>query len=123
MLGVIVLAHGSRDPDWRRPVEAVAAEVRHRAPQTLAACAYLELSEPGLADCANHLIAQGATELRILPAFIGMGRHAREDLPVLVEALRERHPGIHISCLPAAGEHPRLTRLLASIALEGAVPP
>ena len=41
----------------------------------------------------------------------------------LCEALRERHPGIHISCLPAAGEHPRLTRLLASIALEGAVPP
>lgn len=123
MLGVIVLAHGSRDPDWRRPVEAVAAEVRRQAPAALADCAYLELSEPCLADCANRLVAQGATALRILPVFFGMGRHAREDLPVLIGALRARHPGIRVDCLPTAGEHPRLTHLLASIALEGAAPP
>ena len=123
MLGVIILSHGSRDPDWGRPLEAVAAEVRRLSPGALVGCAYLELAEPNLAVCARHLIAQGVTELRILPVFFGMGRHARNDLPARVDALRQQHPDIHIDCLPTAGEHPDMIRLLASIALEGAAPP
>ncbi len=123
MLGVIVLAHGSRDPEWRRPLEAIAAEVRRQSPSALVECAYLELCEPSLAASAGHLVARGATALRILPVFFGMGRHAREDIPALVQVLRSQYPGVAIDCLPAAGEHPRLTRLLATIALDGAESP
>lgn len=122
MLGVIVLAHGSRDPQWRGPVEAVAAEVRRLAPHALADCAYLELTAPDLADCADRLVALGATELRVLPLFFGMGRHAREQLPRRVDALRHRLPGVSVVCLPPAGEHPALIHLLATIALEGTAP-
>ena len=123
MLGVVILSHGSRDPEWGQPLEAVAAEVRRRSPRALVSCAYLELAEPSLAECATHLVAQGATELRILPVFFGVGRHAKSDLPARVDALRRHHPGILIACLPTAGEHPDMIRLLASIALEGAAPP
>lgn len=117
MLGVIVFAHGSRDPVWHLPVEAVAREIRAQEPQARVACAYLELSEPSLPACAQSLIEEGANEIRILPLFFGMGKHAREDLPALVDQLQRQSPATHIVCLPAAGEHPALTRLLASIAL------
>ena len=118
MLGVIVFAHGSRDPLWRQPVEAVARCIAQAAPQARVACAYLELSEPDLPSAAAALIAGGATELRVLPLFFGMGKHAREDLPVLMQQLAERHPGVHCECLPTAGEDQRLVELLAQIALE-----
>lgn len=48
MLGVIVFAHGSRDPLWHLPVEAVANAVRQRDAGVPVACAYLELSTPDL---------------------------------------------------------------------------
>ncbi|NBQ89270.1 MAG: cobalamin biosynthesis protein CbiX, partial [Betaproteobacteria bacterium] len=31
--GVILFAHGSRDPQWRRPVEAVAQRILQLRPQ------------------------------------------------------------------------------------------
>jgi sirohydrochlorin cobaltochelatase len=49
--------------------------------------------------------------------FLGVGKHAREDLPLIMEEIRTRHPEVRLELLPAAGESPQLTSLLASIAL------
>lgn len=118
MLGVLVFAHGSRDPLWRAPVEAVACKIAERDPQALVASAYLELCEPDMPTAVADLVARGATTVRVLPLFFGMGKHAREDLPGIMKDLAERHPGVHLEQLPTAGEEPRLTALLAQIALE-----
>jgi sirohydrochlorin cobaltochelatase len=118
MLGVIVFAHGSRDPQWRLPVEAVASQIAQSDPSVGVSCAYLELCEPSLAEACALLVSQGATRVHVLPLFFGMGKHAREDLPELMTALRGSYPGVHFEQLPTAGEDPRLTALLAEIALE-----
>jgi sirohydrochlorin cobaltochelatase len=118
MLGVIVFAHGSRDPLWRLPVESVAQQIALSDGQAVVSCAYLELCEPDLATAARELVQRGATRVRVLPLFFGMGKHAREDLPVLMAELTAEHPQVTFEKLPAAGEDPRLTALLAQIALE-----
>ena len=118
--GLILFAHGSRDPQWRAPMEAVAARAAALDPRVRTACAYLELMDPDLPACAATLAAQGVTELTIVPMFLGVGRHAREDLPVLVEQLRRQHPGIRFSLRPAIGEDERVVDMLARIALAGA---
>ena len=122
MLAILIFAHGSRDPQWRAHVEAVAAAVRQQSPDAHVACAYLELCAPDLPSAAAQAIAAGASELRVLPLFFGMGKHAREDLPLLMEQLRLAHPGASFRLLPTAGEQPRLTALLAQLALEPAPP-
>ena len=116
--GLILLAHGSRDALWRQPIEAVLKAVQQTHPQSLAACAYLEACAPDLPTAAARLVAAGATRIRVLPLFFGMGKHAREDLPVLMADLQAAHPGVVFEKLPAAGEDPRLTALLAQLALE-----
>jgi sirohydrochlorin cobaltochelatase len=123
-LGIVLFAHGSRDPLWRQPIEAIAAAVSEQSPCTPVACAYLELCTPNLADACKSLIDRGVSQLRVLPVFFGMGKHAREDLPLLLEELRNAHPSVTFSLLPAAGEHPLLTHLLARLALgtEGDMP-
>ena len=115
--GIVLLAHGSRDPLWREPMEAVAALIRSRQPGTPVCCAYLELCAPSLPQAAINLIADGARQIRVFPLFLGLGKHAREDLPRLVEKIRAAHPGVVFELLPAAGEYPQLTALMADIAL------
>ncbi|MDQ3058532.1 MAG: CbiX/SirB N-terminal domain-containing protein [Pseudomonadota bacterium] len=115
--GIILFAHGSRDPQWRAPIEAVAAQVRLRQPEAQVRCAYLEICTPSLPQAAADLIASGARQLRIFPLFLGVGKHAREDLPQLIEAIASAHPGVAIELLPAAGEYAPLTALMADIAL------
>ena len=117
MYAIILFAHGSRDPLWHQPIQAVAQRIQTRDATVLVACAYLELTQPDLPQAAQQLIDQGATELCIVPMFLGVGKHAREDLPVLVEALRRAHPAVEINCQSAVGEQAALLDLLADLAL------
>lgn len=114
--GVILFAHGSRDPLWRLPIDAVAENMTQRWPEMSVACAFLELTTPDLATTVESLMMQGKTHLRIVPMFLGVGRHAREDLPQLVSELTEAYPQVRFELLPAIGEHPAMTQLMADIA-------
>ena len=114
---IVLFAHGSRDPQWRVAIEAVAANICSQQPGTAVRCAYLELCEPTLPDAATYLIAAGARKIRVFPLFFGVGKHAREDLPMLVAQVQAAHPGVLIELLPTAGEYPQLTALMANIAL------
>ena len=55
--------------------------------------------------------------IRIFPLFLGVGKHAREDLPLIIEEIRTAHPELLLELLPTAGESPQLTALMADIAL------
>ena len=123
MHAIILFAHGSRDPLWHKPIQAVAERITQRSPSTVVRCAYLELTEPDLPHVASDLVTEGATSLCIVPMFLGVGRHAREDLPQLVQGLKVQHPQIDISCQPAVGEQSALLDLLADIALNQAISP
>ena len=116
-LAVILFAHGSRDPLWSRPMEAVAAQMEALQPDTPVCCAYLELMAPDLSVAAQSLIDGGARRIRVIPMFLGVGKHARQDLPELVQSLMERHPQVRFELEPAIGEHPEVVALLARIAL------
>jgi sirohydrochlorin cobaltochelatase len=117
MHAIILFAHGSRDPLWHKPIQAVAERITQRSPNTVVRCAYLELTEPDLPHVASALVAEGATSLCVVPMFLGVGRHAREDLPTLITQLKTTHPSVDISCQPAVGEQTALLDLLAQIAL------
>lgn len=114
---IILFAHGSRDPLWRLPIEAVATEIRARDATVPVTCAYLELCLPSLPQAATDLVASGVKHIRVFPLFLGVGKHAREDLPLIIEGIRSEHPGLQLELLPTAGESPQLTALMADIAL------
>ena len=115
---IILFAHGSRDALWRRPIEAVADEVKQLSPDTQVACAYLELTQPDLPTTVAALVQTGVNAIRIVPMFLGVGRHAREDLPLLLQDLIIQHPGVTFDLRNAIGEEPELTRAMAEIALK-----
>lgn len=114
--GVILFAHGSRDPLWRLPIDAVADRMRSQHADLPVAVAFLELTEPDLPSTVEALMKQNVAHVRIVPMFLGVGRHAREDLPELVHGLREAYPQMSFELLPAIGEHPAMTALMANIA-------
>lgn len=115
--GIILFGHGSRDPLWRKPIEAVAAQIQQFDSQVQVRCAYLEITEPDLPACAAAMWAAGVRSITIVPMFLGVGRHAREDLPVLIADLRTKYPDIEVTLQTAIGEEPRLVELMAKIAL------
>jgi sirohydrochlorin cobaltochelatase len=118
MKAVILLGHGSRDPLWRQPIEAVAQRLHAAHPEIAVHCAYLELEQPDLAAAAAIAVRDGAQELTVMPLFLGTGKHAREDLPRLVQELRRQHPAARVTLRKPVGDDPRVLELLAAIAAE-----
>jgi sirohydrochlorin cobaltochelatase len=115
---IVLFGHGSRDPQWREPMEDVARRIRSHSPQAEVRCAFLELDSPDLATAVRDLVQAGADAIRVVPMFLGTGRHAREDLPRLVNQCRDAHPTVRIDLQPSVGENPRVLELLATLALE-----
>ncbi len=115
--GLILFAHGSRDPRWAEPFARLMAEVAGARPDQPAALAYLEILSPDVMGAAQALVGQGCGALRIVPLFLGQGGHVRRDLPGLVDALRARFPDVTVDLLPAVGEHPDVLAAIAAVAL------
>ena len=116
--GLVLLAHGARDPAWAAPFEAVLARVRERAPEAHARLAFLELMTPGLAQAGAELAALGCTRIDVVPVFLGTGGHVRRDVPAQLAALRDAHPGVAWTLQPALGETPHVIAALADTAIE-----
>jgi len=119
--GIVLFAHGSRDPLWKLPIEAVAQRLARQQPAQHVACAYLELTTPDLMTVCSAMVDAGCNQVTVVPMFLGQGRHAREDLPLLIADVRERYPLLEIALQQAVGEDPRVLDLLAQIA--GELPP
>ncbi|HEX2013364.1 MAG TPA: CbiX/SirB N-terminal domain-containing protein [Roseateles sp.] len=116
MEGLLLFAHGARDPAWARPFEAIAARIAAARPQLPLALAYLELMQPDIATAAETLILHGCTRIHIVPMFLGASGHVRRDVPPLVDSLRARH-GQEWLLHPAIGEQDAVMQAMADASL------
>jgi len=117
MQATVLFGHGSSDPAWRIPIDAVAQRMLAAEPQCLVRCAFLERTDPDLASTVTELVQKGVNRITVVPMFLGLGRHAREDMPLLVRDLQAVHPQISFTLNPSVGEEPLVVDLLARIAL------
>ena len=81
MHAIILFAHGSRDPLWHKPIQAVAQRIAERNAQVLVRCAYLELTAPDLLHVANELVHAGATSMSVVPLFLGVANMPAKTSP------------------------------------------
>jgi len=110
--GIVLFAHGSRDREWTRPFEAIAAALGRKAPATAIALGYLEHG-PSLDEAVSALAAKGAVAIRVVPLFLGSGGHVKDDLPRLVARVAAEHPQQKLSLENAIGEQPGVIEAIA----------
>ena len=111
--GLILFAHGARDPRWAAPFERVAAQLREQRPALQVRLAFLELMRPTLAEAGAELCAAGCRHVHVLPMFLGTGGHLRKDLPPMIEQLRQAHPGLRWTLHTAVGELDTVVQAMA----------
>jgi sirohydrochlorin cobaltochelatase len=119
MHGIVLFAHGARDPEWARPFEAIRDIVRARRPEFPVELAFLDFMTPGLGEAVESLVGKGVAAITIFPLFMAPGGHIRNDLPRIAGELRRAHPGIPIAVQTAVGEAPELLEAIAAWVLAG----
>jgi sirohydrochlorin cobaltochelatase len=106
--GVVMVAHGARAAGWDAPFQTVLASVRASSSATRDATryslAFLEHKLPATAEAVNDLVTQGCTHITLVPMLLGIGAHARDDLPLLLSAAQAAHPQVQFHLAPTLGE-------------------
>jgi sirohydrochlorin cobaltochelatase len=130
---MILFAHGSRDPDWARPLHGLRDAVAALCPQLPVTLAFLEFMQPTLTQVIAQLAGESSLgqsgapsqplqpleplqplrQLRLVPLFLAQGNHTRRDLAALIAQAQQDHPGLQIEILPALGEVPAVMQALA----------
>ena len=109
---VVLLDHGSREPDANAQLAELAALVATRLPGRSVVIAHLGVAPPGLGDTVAECVRAGAREVVVLPCFLAPGKHVREDLPRLVAELRRAHPAVAFRLAAPLGVHPSVADAL-----------
>ena len=100
---LLVVDHGSREPEAAEHLARVADELRRLRPELRVYVAHLEVASPSVADAVAACAADGVSELWVHPLFLAPGRHAARDLPQAVERAAAAHPGLQVWVTPRLG--------------------
>lgn len=117
MRALILLAHGSGDPNLIEPFTRLRRRVAALAGKSLVTLAYLEHAEPSFVEAANVLAGAGATEISVVPLFLGPGLYVRTDVPCLVEEAAARHPQVKWTLKAFVGDAPEVMDAIAAYAV------
>ena len=97
MKGILVIAHGSRAKETEATLETILSMVRAKLPETIIEHAFMEFSEQTVEKGVAALVARGITEIKIVPYFLFMGIHLKEDIPRMVMQCAANYPGLRIT--------------------------
>ena len=114
MHGIVLFAHGAREPGWARPFEAIRDRIRAARPECPIELDYLEIMSPDLEQAIDALVQQGASAITVFPLFMAQGGHLKQDLPKILDAIRSTRPHIPIALETAIGDVPELLDGIAS---------
>jgi sirohydrochlorin ferrochelatase len=115
---VVLIAHGSRQPEANEDSFYLAAELRRRGQYGMVQAAFLELAEPDIDSAAAACVARGAEHIILLPCFLSAGVHVRRDLTDAQRRLTARFPDVQFRLADPIGRHPRLVEILEERANE-----
>ena len=118
---LLMVGHGSRQPDANREFEELVAEYRRQRPDLTVAHGYIELADPPVAVALASLAAT-AQRVVVFPVLLFAAGHVKNDIPLALAAVREQHPEVDFVAARPLGVHPAMTELSLQRARQAAVP-
>lgn len=101
---IVLFAHGARDAQWAEPFRKMQSMVREKKPGVPVELAFLELMQPSLDQAVADLATRGIMNICVIPLFMAQGGHLKEDLPLKLAEIRQRHPAVSFRISPPIGE-------------------
>lgn len=104
---LLLIAHGSRQPEANADLQYLAAELRQRD-YAVVEPSYLELAEPDIAGGGARCVAQGAGRVILVPYFLSAGVHVQRDLTAARDQLAAQFTNVDFRLAEPLGRHPAL---------------
>jgi sirohydrochlorin ferrochelatase len=111
---ILLMAHGSRIAEANNAAYEIAEMIRAASTFEIVEVAFREMHPPDIQSAIDRCVAQGAERILLMPYFLFVGAHVREDLPAEMTQAQQRYPQVEF----AMGNHLGAHRKLAEIVIE-----
>jgi sirohydrochlorin ferrochelatase len=91
---VILMGHGSRVPGAGEGMEKVARLLMEKRPGTMIETCYMSELGPHFPEILEKCVREGAGKVIVMPYFLHLGIHLREDIPEMMEREAKKYPGL-----------------------------
>jgi len=111
---ILIVGHGSREPRANEGFEALVAAYRdhhgERSGHTEITHAYVELARPAIDDALAEL-GQRHRRVIVVPLFLFLVGHTKNDIPIALARARNAAPGVEFIATRELGVHPALVEI------------
>jgi sirohydrochlorin cobaltochelatase len=106
---ILIVGHGSREARSNEAFEALVAAYRGRA-DAVVAHAYVELARPTIDEALADLARQHR-RIVVVPLFLFMVGHTKNDIPIALARARLAAPGVELIATRELGVHDTLVQI------------
>lgn len=99
---VLLIGHGSRNPDAEAGVYQLAELIRRRLPLVLIEVAFMEVSSPSIEVVCEKLVTKGIERLIALPCMLMSASHVKHDIPEIILRIEKSTP-LSVHYIPGLG--------------------
>lgn len=111
---IVLFGHGARDPQWAEPMKRLQNILIGQLPGVHVELAFLELMAPSLPDTVDCMALGGVEHIQVVPIFFGKGGHLKNDFPVIMASMQQKHPSLNIEATAAVGQWDAVWQAIAS---------
>ena len=104
MRSILLVSHGSKAPQAREEIEALAAQLKKKAGSGSSSRLFWRSNHRISLKGSNSARAKGATEITLLLNFLNSGRHAGDDIPKIIRQARKNHPEVRFRITKPIGQ-------------------
>jgi sirohydrochlorin ferrochelatase len=115
---ILIVSHGSRSNDAIIEFDKVVELVRNSTEFPVVKGAHMELAQPDIPTVVKEISDSGSTEIVVVPYFLFMGNHIKNDIPEILNRLKPLYPGITIKFGNPIGFEPLMADILIKRAKE-----
>jgi sirohydrochlorin cobaltochelatase len=111
MTGVIVIGHGSRSKDAKEAFYQIIEQLKSSIQGEVEGC-FMEISEPFIPETIEKMYSKGVREITVLPYFLFNGIHIKEDIPEILQSVKDKYTDLTVSIAQPIGYHNALVEIL-----------
>lgn len=108
---VVIIGHGSRDPEGNREFRQLVELFRAHDPEQIVECGFLEFSQPLIQEGIDRCVARGAHVITLLPGMLMAAGHIKRDIPQEIQEAQRRYPEVTFYYGRHLHLHPKIIEL------------
>ncbi|MBN1687846.1 MAG: CbiX/SirB N-terminal domain-containing protein [Candidatus Omnitrophica bacterium] len=108
----LLIVHGTKDKESNQAFLSLVEQFQDLCPDRFVAGAFMEFVEPSIGQAIDECAQKGVGQIFVLPMMFFGGKHVKEDIPLMIQEAKAKHPELDFHYGTPIADQPLLLKVL-----------